>query len=382
MENSKLNPPTGGQNSKLDSSLNPLQAGKIISSSGNARSMADLMASFSSKIVSLKKGDIIEGTIKKLTPQEITMDIGAKSDALVLEFDKKNVENLMRFLKPGERVKASVLSAESEEGFPVVSLRRALDDLIFLKYEDFYKNGQVLDVHIFEATRGGFFAETSEGIRGFLPNSQVVDDSNLVGKTIKVKIIEFERIKKRIIFSEKAVIYLINASEIEKKVKKDEIIEAKITNVVNHGIYVSLTRDNVLMEGFIHISEVSYDRVEDLGSMYKKDSVVKARVLDIDYDNRRINLSIKRLEKDVYDTARETYKVDQKLEGVVEKTIGKGVVVNLENGISGFIPDSKVPSGVSFKIGEKIQSLVENFDDKRRVVILSPVLKEKPIAYR
>lgn len=359
-----------------------IQSSKPQSGSKHATSMADLMASFQSKFKTFKKGDIVEGTVKKLTPEEITLDIGAKSDALVLEFDKKNVENLMKLLKVGDKVRASVLSVESEEGFPVVSLRRTLDDLVYFKLEEFHKKDKPVEVKITESTKGGFFAETPDGERGFLPNSQTIDDPDLVGKTIDVKIIEFDRSKKRLIFSQKATVYLTDPAKIENKFKKDDIVEATITNVSSHGLYVSVEKEGVVVEGFVHISEVSYQRVENLPSLFEKGSRIKVQVVEADRDNRRLNLSLKRLEENTFEDVKVKYKTDQKVKGVVKSIRGKGLTLEIEKNIFGFIPEGKIPSETVYEEGDAVDALVEGYDDKHRMILLTPVLKAKPMIYR
>lgn len=369
--------------SNIKNQISKSNTSGITSSKGQATSMAQLMSAFSSKVQPLKKGDIVEGTVKKLTPREITLDIGAKSDALVLEFDRKNVENLLKFLKVGDSVKASVLSPESEEGFPVVSLRRTLDDMIFLKLEDLAQKGEILTIHVYEGTRGGFFVETSEGVHGFLPNSQVLQEFNLIGKDIEVKIIELDRSKKRVIFSEKATHYLMDPAQIAKHVKVVEVIEVVIHHVTSHGIYTTLTLDKgVQIEGFIHISEVSYQRIEDLQKMFKTGDTIKAQVVDIDHEMRRLNLSIKRLEKDTFEEIQKTYKKDQTVKGVVRSVKSSGVTLELAPNVLGFIPEAKIPSQTAYKEGQEVEALVGDFDERHRMIILVPILKAKPIGYR
>lgn len=361
---------------------NSLDTVPVAKSLGKAGSMAELMASFSSQIKSFKKGDIVEGFVKKLTPREITLDIGAKSDALVLEFDKQNINNLLRLLKVGDRVKASVISAESEEGFPVVSLRRTLDDIMYMRLETTAKKGEVIEVYVSEGTRGGFFVETKEGVKGFLPNSQVLSE-NLIGKTLSVKIIEFDRSKKRVIFSQKATMYVMDSSKVAQLLKKGDIVDTIIQHVTSHGLYTSIQiSEEELIEGFIHISEVSYQRVDDLLSMFKKGDSIKAQVIDIDHEARRVNLSIKRLEKDTFEEIKKQYKKDQKVIGKVKSVRGRGITIALVADTVGFIPESKIPSDVSYKVGEEIEALVEDFDDRHRMVVLTPILKAKPIGYR
>lgn len=353
------------------------------STSKSASSMAELMARFSSRVKPLKKGDIVEGTVKKLTPKEIILDIGGKSDALVLEFDKQNVQNLLRILHLGDRVKASVLSAESEAGFPVVSLRRTLDHLIFSKLEEKLRSKETIEIEAVEATRGGFFVQTQEGIKGFLPNSQVLDESNVLGRSLQAKIIDLDRSRKRVIFSEKANVYLVDIPEIEKLVKKDQVVEIRISNVANHGIYgVISPKKDTLIEGFIHISEVSYSRVDDLQSRFKKQDVIKAQVVGVDGENRRVNLSIKRMEKISFDKVKLKYKKDQKVTGIIKEVKRSGIVIQLEEGITGFISTTKISQDVTYKELDQIEALVEDFDDRKGVFVLTPVLKAKPIGYR
>lgn len=349
---------------------------------GGAQSMAELMSLFSSKVRTLKRGGVVEGVVKKLTPQEITLDIGAKSDALVLEFDKKNVENLLQLLTVGDRVKAVVLSPESEEGFPVVSLRRTLEERIFSHLEDLFRKDLPLEVDVSESTRGGFFAIISYGLRGFLPASQVLNDANIVGKRLRVKIIELDKDKKRIILSEKAMEYVTDPLEIDKHIQSNQTVEAVVTNVTPHGVYATISTDNLTIEGFIHISEVSYQHVVSLQEMFMKQDVLQVLMLGIDRENRRVNLSIKRLQKDTFEDVKQKYMKEQNVKGVVKEVKTRGVAVEIEPHVQGFIPATKIPSGLSFEVGQNVEGEVVDFDEKHRLILLTPVLKTKPIGYR
>lgn len=344
--------------------------------------MAELM-SRAGTIQTLQRGQIIEGTIKKLTSKEILMDIGAKGDALVIEYDKQNLENLLSFLKVGDRARASVISPESEEGFPVVSLRRTLDDFIFKKFEKMLENDEAFEVEVTEAGRGGYLATTSEGVKGFLPASQVISSENLVGKKVKVKILEFDRPKKRVVFSEKALSYLMNPATIQKYVKRDALVEAQVTSVTPYGIYVVITPEaGVLIEGFVHISEIAYEHVSDIATRFKIGDKISAKVVEIDTTNKRVNLSIKATQKDAFLVARDKYKVESKVSGEVSEVRARGITLKLEDGIKGLIPADKIPTGATYKAGESVEGEVVDFDDRRRVIILSPVLKAVPIGYR
>ena len=363
------------------STSSPLRSG-----SRPAGSMAELMAKQGSNLQILQKGQAVLGTIKKLTPQEILMDIGAKGDALVIEFDKQNLENLLSNLKVGDRVTATVISPESEEGFPVVSLRRTLDDIIFKKFENLANADEAFEVEIAEATRGGYFALTPEGVRGFLPSSQVLSGETLnSGAKIKVKILEYDRSKKRVVFSQKATAYLTNVDSIKSLVAQGEVIEAQITEVVPYGLFVKIEKEGPALshiEGFVHISEVSHERVENLGASFKAGDKIKAQVMEIDAVNRRVNLSIKKTKIDVFASIREKYKVEDKVSGTVSDVKPRGVTLSLGGEVNGFIPSDKIPNETTYEVGQSVSCEVVDFDDRRRRLILSPVLKAVPIGYR
>ncbi|OGH16160.1 MAG: hypothetical protein A3C30_02790 [Candidatus Levybacteria bacterium RIFCSPHIGHO2_02_FULL_40_18] len=381
-----------------------------------ASSMGELMAKQGSFFQVLQKGQAVSGIIKKLTPQEILMDIGAKGDALVIEFDKQNLENLLANLKVGDRVTATVISPESEEGFPVVSLRRMLDDIIFNKFEDLARRDEAFEVEVAEPTRGGYFTLTGEGVRGFLPASQILSQESIgPGAKIKVKILEYDRSKKRAVFSEKATFFLTNIDSIKALLKPGEIIEAEITEVAPYGLFVKIEpparsptrrasglreqasgpggKGEAVVEGFVHISEISYARVENLGASYKVGGKIKAEVLEIDTANRRVNLSIKKTLEDVFANVRNKYKVEEKVRGTVTEVKTRGITLAIEDasgpeglrpggGVNGFIPSDKIPSGTTYDVGQDVEAVVVDFDGRRRVIILSPILKAIPIGYR
>lgn len=345
--------------------------------------MADLMAANSSQFQPLKKGDIVSGTVKKLTPKEILLDIKGKSDALVIEYDKKNMENLLRLLKVGDTVKASVISAESEEGFPVVSLRRMLDDLIYEQLDKSNTGDGEVMVQVTDQGRGGYFAQTTSGIRGFLPNSQVLEEKDLNGKTIPVKIIELNKQARRVIFSQKALHYVTGLDQMKKYVKEGEKVKGVISNTSPYGIYVDIVpEEGIKIEGFIHISEISHQRVESVGDNHKKGETVEAFVLGVDGENRRVNLSLKKLEKDAFEGIEAALPKGTKVKATVVDSKTRGVTVQLENGVQGFIASSKVSSGTEYKAGQVIEVEVSDYDARKRLVVVSPVLKEIPMGYR
>ncbi len=350
---------------------------------GQASSMAELMARSSSHFNVFKKGQEVEGTVKKLTPQEILLDIGAKSDALVLEVDRTNMDNLMAILHVGDTVKAVIISPEAEEGFPVVSLRRALDNIMYAGLDKSVKSNETVEIQVGDLTRGGYFAVDSNGIKGFLPNSQVLTDDNLSGQTIKVKVIESDRAKKRVIFSQKATEYITDTETLKKILPKGSRAKATVSNAASYGIFVTIPgEDKKLIEGFVHISEVSYERVENLSEMFKKGDTFEVSILDVDADNRRVNASIKALLGDSFKTASEKFKKEDKVRGKVTKVTTRGVAVELEGKVAGFIPSDNISAEKTYTVGEEVSAEVADIDSKKRVIVLSPIVTKAFVGYR
>ena len=269
-----------------------------------ALTMADLMKSVKTNFVSPHKGDLLEGTVNKLTSSEILIDIEAKSLAVVLEKDKKILRSLLGSLKVGDKVSVSVLNPESDFGNTVVSLRRFNEERVWEKLEAFQKSKEKIEVTIDEATKGGFLVSTKNGISGFLPNSQVsfLDATVSVGKTLNVCVIELSRSLKKVIFSQKAT---VNSEDFAKQVvniKRGEIIKSTISNIAPFGIFTLLdTKDGQKTEGFVHISEIAWEKLENIPSSFKPGDKFEAQVLGTDKDAKRINLSIKRLTTNPYE---------------------------------------------------------------------------------
>lgn len=354
-------------------------------SSGQARSMEELMKSVTTNFVSPHKGDVLEGIITKLTSAEILVDIGAKTPCVVLEKDKRILKSLLTTLKEGDKVKVSVLNPESDFGNPVVSLRRFNDDRVWEKLEKLLKDKNELEVNIDELTKGGFLVSTSDGVSGFLPNSQSVfsdNSQNVIGKKLKAAVIELNRPLRKVIFSQKATVGSEEFEKATKNLKRGDKLSAVISNVAPFGIFVLLNiDDDQKAEGFVHISEIAWEKLESVPDTFKQGDKLELELLGIEKQAKRVNLSIKRLTKNPYEEKLKEFTPDKKVSGTVSSIISTGILVDLGEGIEGFIKKEKIPPTVTYNEGSRIEATVVELDRKQRVV-LAPVLKEKPIGYR
>ena len=350
-----------------------------------SKTMADLLKSVQTKFVSPHKGDVLEGTITKLTSSEILVDIGAKTEAVVLEKDKRILRNLLRSLKVGDKVTVAVLNPESDMGNTVVSLRRFMDEKIWDRLNKLLKNKEAVKVSVDDVTKGGFLVSTEDGISGFLPNSQSVfleNSQSMVGNVIDAAVIELNRPLKKIIFSQKA---LIGSEDFEKAVKNLKVkqkVEATIANVTPFGIFVSFKSGENLVEGFIHISEISWEKTTTVPDIFKTGQKIEAEIVSFDKEAKRVNLSIKNLTKNPFEEKLKEFTPDRKVSGSVLKVFANGVLIDLGDGIEGFIKKDKIPPTIAYTQGASVNATVVEVDTKKQRVLLVPVLKEKPIGYR
>lgn len=352
-------------------------------------SMVDLLKSHKTAFVDLTRGQTITGTITKLTPSEILLDINAKSEAVVLEKDKRLLRNLLQTLKVGEKVEATVLNPESDMGNPVVSLRRFNDENLWNKLLELKEKQEPLDVEIKEVTKGGYVAQSNDGISGFLPNSHVAFASsgkNQLGMRIKVFIADLEREDKKVIFTQKNFASSEGFSKAIKTFKVGQKITAVVTNVAPFGVFVSIpvksADEQLYIDGLIHISEIAWENIENISERFKTGDNIDAVIIGFDSKSKRLELSIKRLSADPFTEKTKNYKVDQKVQAKVKRTTNLGVVFVIGDDVEGFIRKDKIPPTVNYEVGQEISVTISQIDSVKRRMILSPVLTEKPLGYR
>ena len=344
--------------------------------------MAQLLAAHKNKVVTIKKGESVKGKLTKLTSNEINVNIGAKTDALVLEREKSIVRMILSMFKVGDTVEVNVLNPESDSGQPVVSLRRYLGNLSWTKLEALQKSKDQIEVRVTDTTKAGYLVATDFGISGFLPQSHTSQEVT-TGQKVKASVLELNRKDNKIIFSQKSALSEEDFAKLVKEFKPGQKVEVTVLNTTPFGLFVSFpTANKDGVEGFIHISEVAWDKVNDLGSMFTAGQKIEAAITRFDPETRKVNFSIKRLTQDPFEELIAQFPVDKKVTGTVAKVDESGVTVTLADEIEGIIRKEKIPPTVTFKEGQSITATVSEHDKKRHRIILVPVLLEKPIGYR
>lgn len=346
----------------------------------------------------LHKGDIVEGTIVDIRDGIVVVDVGYKSEGIVAGRELKADGFDLADHKVGDKLLVYVVKPEDEEGQLVLSIRRTQQAGTWLKLEDAKKKNDMVEATVVEANNGGLIVELGKDIRGFIPTSQldasrvytdgvrrVGKDINekvqkkltsLIGTKIKTKIIELDREKNRIILSEKMVTQSRDLEQREdtlKKVKEGDTLEGHISGIAPFGVFVNAAG----LEGLVHLSELSWDKVDDIGSIYKVGDPVKVMVIGMFDSGKRVAYSIKRLQKDPWTAAISKYKIGDIVEGVVQKVVPYGAFIRLGEGLNGLVHISEMsdklvkdPSDI-VKEGQEIKVKILSISSTERHLGLS-----------
>ena len=366
--------------------------------------MEELLREQSGEIRSLKHGDVVEGTVVRIDKDEILVDIGAKSEGVVSnrELYGRNAE-VQPQLNIGDQVLVYVLQPESQEGHAVLSLRRAGLERKWRSMQEQLDAGAIIEAPVIDHNKGGLIVDC--GIRGFVPISQIVDFPRrpqneqprdaaqeiaeklqpYVGRKLRLKILEVNRKANRLILSEKVALYE------ERREKRDELFSSlqvgqKVTGTVRSiapfGVFIDLGG----IDGLVHKSELSWNKVNNPEAGYKIGEEVEAEVIDVNHERGRISLSIRRLQPDPWHSSVADLKVGDIVDGTVTKIVNFGAFVRVRDGLEGLIHISELshqriahPGDVVHE-GQHLKLKVISLESERHRLGLSLKQAEEPPA--
>lgn len=350
--------------------------------------MAALLAKHGQQSKALKKGESIDGKLTKVSKNEILMDVHGKSEALVLERDKNIFNTMLSSLKVGDTVTATIITPEAETGQPVVSIRRFMEERNWKKYEELQKENAAIEVTVTDVTKGGLVIQTSEGLHGFLPQSHMAPGLQVQpGKTISVYLLELNRPENKLIVTQKETLTDDDFKALTKDFSVGQKIDSNIVSITPFGLFIALpiSVENAKvkqLDGLIHISEVSWDKVDDLATLFTVGQEITAQIIGIDVKSKRVDLSIKRLTEDPFAKISEKYPVDAKVKGRVTRIDEGNVYIALDDEVEGVIRKEKVPMNTTYEEGQSVNVTIAEIDTRRHRILLAPVLLEKPMGYR
>ncbi|HEY1168678.1 MAG TPA: 30S ribosomal protein S1 [Candidatus Limnocylindrales bacterium] len=322
--------------------------------------MEELLAEQDADIRSFKHGDVVEGTVVRIDRDEILVDIGAKSEGVVSnrELFGRHAESSPQ-LAVGDVVLVYVLQPESQEGHAVLSLRRAGLERKWRAMQEQFEAGAIIDAPVIDHNKGGLIVDC--GIRGFVPISQIVDFPRrpqndqprdaaqeiaeklqpYVGRKLRLKILEVNRKANRLILSEKVALYE------ERREKRDELfsslqvgqkVSGTVRSIAPFGVFIDLGG----IDGLVHKSELSWNKVNNPEAGYKVGDQVEAEVIDINHERGRISLSIRKLQPDPWHSTVADFKVGDVIDGTVTKLVNFGAFVRVRDGLEGLIHISEL----------------------------------------
>lgn len=347
----------------------------------------DFMAEVEATLVKIRPGQTVTGTVVQVTEDEVCVNIGYKADGLI-----KRSELTQEDVKLGDEIEVEVVKVNDGEGNVVLSQRNIVNrkawDALMVKYDA----GEYVDGVGKEAVKGGLICDV-DGVRAFVPASQlsqryVEKIGDFVGKDMKLKIIEVDKQKKRVVASRKAVMAEESAA------KKKEAWEKLEEGIVIHGIVRRLTDFGAFVDvggvdGLIHITDLSWGRIKHPSEVVKPNQEVDVKILSLDRERERIQLGYKQLQPRPWDNAQERYPEGSIVEGKVVRITEFGAFVELQPGLDGLVHISqcalnrvaKVEDAV--QVGQVVRVKVLSVDTEKKRISLSirQVLEDEAFNY-
>lgn len=338
------------------------------------------------EVQQLAPNEVIEGTVLSVRKHEIWVDLGGRGLGLV----PRREIGFSRDLKEGDSVTASVVDIELEDGSVLLSLRKAAKDKGWDDISRMIEAGESIEVTPYDANRGGLLIEL-EGVRGFMPVSQLSAEhyprvggsdkdeilqrlNSLIGKPITVRVLDVDRKANKLIFSEKEAIKEGLAARFEK-LKIGDSVQGVVTGVVDFGAFVNVEG----IEGLVHISEISWERVNNPGDYVKVGDNIEAKIIAIDKD--RLSLSLKQLQTDPWAKEVEKFKKGDPVKGTVTRITPFGAFVQLSPAVEALVHITELGEGEGvdpeklFKLNEQKDFTILEIDKDNRKISLS--LKKK-----
>ncbi len=353
------------------------------------------------EVKNLRHGDVVEGTVVRIDPDELLVDFGGKSEGVVSNREllgrrggPREGDEPRQELKVGDPVLVYVLQPESPEGHAVLSVRRAGLERKWRAMQERFEAGEIVEARVIDHNKGGLIVDL--GVRGFVPISQIVDFPRrprdeqprdaaqeiaeklqpFVGRTLRLKILEVNRKANRLILSEKVAVYE------ERREKRDELfsslnvgqrVQGTVRSIAPFGVFVDLGG----IDGLVHKSELSWNKVNNPETAYAIGEQVEAEVIDINHERGRISLSIRRLQPDPWQESVAKYKIGDVIEGTVTKLVNFGAFVRIEEGLEGLIHISELSNsrvahpGDVVQEGQQLQLKIISLDSERHRLGLS-----------
>ncbi len=303
--------------------------------------LQELSKLYSESFRDIKEGEILLGTIVGISSDNVVVDVGFKSDGTI----SKNEFNATEEIKVGTKIDVVIESVEDEEGNLVLSKKRADFLKVWARVMDAFENEKIISGKILKRIKGGMVVDLI-GIEAFLPGSQidirpVRDFDAFVGQTMDFKIVKVNIPTENVVVSHKVLIEETisdQRKEILEKLEKGQILEGIVKAITDFGVFIDLGG----VDGLVHITDLSWGRINHPSEVVKLDEKIKVVVTDFDKEKKRISLSLKQLLPHPWGNIDEKYKIGDKVGGRVVSLTDYGAFIEIEKGIEGLIHISEM----------------------------------------
>ena len=292
----------------------------------------------------LQVGDVVTGSVTKVEEKQVLVNVGYKTDGVIpiSELANVHIEKASDVVELDQTLELKIIKLEEDD---LVLSKRAVDaEKAWVELQEKFTSGHVFDVTVKDIVNGGLVVNL--GVRGFIPASlvevhYVEDFTDYKGKTLAVKIVELDREKNRVILSHKAVVELeldSKKKEAISSLKEGDVVEGTVQRLTDFGAFVNVGG----VDGLVHISQISHERVEQPSEVLEQGQKVKVKVLSVDADTQRISLSIKAAQPGPWENVAGEIKAGDIREGVVKRLVTFGAFVEILPGVEGLVHVSQI----------------------------------------
>ena len=337
---------------------------------------SDLEEIYKGSLNDLAETDVIIGKVVRLTDKEAIVDINFKSEGVI----SLNEFRYNQGLKVGDEVEVMVDRREDKSGQLQLSHKKARTLKAWDRVNEYHESGEIVNGFVKSRTKGGMIVDVF-GIEAFLPGSQIdvkpiKDYDQFVGKTMEFKVVKINPEFKNVVVSHKALIEADiegQKKEIIAQLEKGQVLEGTVKNITSYGVFIDLGG----VDGLIHITDLSWSRVNHPSEILSDGQVVKVVILDFDDEKTRIQLGMKQLEAHPWDALSADLKVGDKVKGKVVVLADYGAFVEVAPGVEGLIHVSEMSwsthlrsAGDFVKIGDEVEAVVLTLDREERKISL------------
>ena len=321
----------------------------------------------------LVKGERIEATIIQVDRDKVFVDLGTKAEGIVPlgELSEENLETAKGHFNVGDKISVIVIRPEGAEGNPIVSKRRAEFEEAWDRIEGAFKSQEMITAQVVDRVKGGLVVDV--GVRGFVPATHVGSGKlrnieKYVGQPLQLKVLEIDRERKKVVLSNRQAEEERRASAKENiftAVKPGDALEGTVRRLTDYGAFVDLGG----VDGLLHISEMSWARINHPKEMFKEGQKIKVMVLRLDANAGKISLGHRQVLPDPWNLIKQNYVVGQKLTVTIGRIVQSGAFIKLPEGAEAFMPVSEM----SFRRIKRPQDVVEeNQEVEAQIIDLRP----------